>query len=286
MDSNFNDIVYNKFREFFYQKTGHDLLKYNEKFLKIKIKQRLKEIGISSFREYFEKMIVNSRIDTEIEILFNIIINKESDFFRYPEHFEFLTNFIIPEIIKDNFKNKNSIFKLLSIGIAFGQEPFSIAMMLEENKVKLQNFNLKIDAVDIVKRNINYAEKGIYDNDILRYFTRYKESKFQDLFRKYFIPFKENTDYYKIDDDLKKYIQFKKMDIIKDNINDVYDVVFYRNVMIYFNDKHKEETIKKIYNSLKNGGYLFLGHSEFPVGFREKFKTIFWGGCMLYQKTS
>lgn len=280
-------ILHEKFKSFFANKTGQELSKYNEKFLLLNIKERLTKLGISSFREYFEKFIIDNEIEDELEELFNLIINKESDFFRYPDQFEFLQEQILPELILKAFQENKKIIKIASIGFAKGQELYSIAMILKEYSELLNQIEVKLEGFDILKKNITSAKKGIYNSNLLRYFLRNganSEKKFFNLFNKYFKPL--NNDEYAISDEIKNLVTLKKFNLVKDILPEKYHIIFCRNVIIYFNDDDKVRSIEKLYNALENGGYLFLGHSEYPIGLHEKFKTIFYKKAIIYKKIS
>ncbi len=278
------DIVFTKFKHFFKKKTGQDILKYSEEWLKHKIKERLKALKINSYREYFEKFIIDNELDAEFDELFYLIINRESDFFRYPLQFEFLNNYVIPFMIVYLKESDINELNILSCGIAIGQEPYSIAMIMEENKEALHDIKVTIDAIDIVRKNLNIAREGEYTEDILRYWFRKSEEEFlfKDFINKYFEKIGKSV--YKVRDSLKKYIKFFKMDIVNSLLVKMYDIIFIRNVIIYFDEETKKAVIKKVTEHLREGGYLFLGHGEYPVGMRDKYKTIFYKSTVIYQK--
>ncbi len=278
-------LLSDKFKNFFQKKTGHNILNYNEKFLKRKIEGRLKKLKVSSFREYFEKLILDKEIDTELDTLFHTIINRESDFFRHPDQFNFFNQHVLPELISKAVKTDNKTIRILSIGIALGQEPYSITMMIKENKdLFFKDIKIQLDAIDITRENLSFAKKGIYNRDELRYFLRYKEKHFKDLFNKYFISLNGNNENFKINKNLTQMINFKKMNIVSDKNTEKYDIIFCRNVMIYFDNNEKEKAINNIYNMLIKDGYLFLGNGEYPVSMRKNFKTNFYKNNIIYKK--
>lgn len=280
-----DEIFLEKFRLFFKEKTGHNISKYNNKFLRMKIRNRIDELNIKSFREYFDKMIIHSRLNTELDSLFYLIINRESDFFRYEDQCEYFNDFIIPDLIKRAKNDNKSTVKILSIGIALGQELYSIAIMLNENKMLADGIDFKIDGYDIVKKNLEFARKGIYDMDMLRYFTRYKHIKYMNYFKKYFSPI-DNSDNYIINDELKKIINLEKRNILEENIIEKYDAIFYRNVIIYFEESDKKKSINNIFEALNKNSYLLMGHSEYPVGYRDKFESLFHKNSVIFKKNS
>ncbi|MCK4778518.1 MAG: hypothetical protein KAS39_09055, partial [Actinomycetia bacterium] len=174
--------------------------------------------------------------------------------------------------------------RILSIGVGLGQEPYSIAMLLEDNKDLYGEMKFTIDGVDIVSRNLVFAEVGIYDQQLLRFFTRYEELHFQDYYKKYFTEVKKDEKLYRINENIRDRVTFKKLNIAEDDIDKEYDIIFFRNVMIYFHEDKKAAIIAKLFRKMKVGSYLFLGHGEFPLGVRDKFETIFYNNSVIYKK--
>jgi len=268
-------IIIDKLSQKFKQNAGIIFKDCDLKFLELKVKEHLKILGISSLREYFEKMIVNNEIDKELDMLFPMIINKESSFFRYKEQFKLFTDIILPELI---VKNNGECIKIWDAGISRGEEPYSLAMLINESKYLPDRIKYKIIATDIVQSNIDFAKNGIFDESIIKKLKRNSNGSY---FLKYFT---QANGFYFVNDELKENIEFKVHNLIKDEYFQDLDIIFCRNVIIYFDDNDKEKVLKKFVSALKVGGYLFLGHSEMLSVCKDIMKPIFEYDAVCYKK--
>jgi len=273
------EIIIEKISKKFKEEAGIVFRDCDLNFLKHKITEHLKLLGISSIREYFEKMIINNEIDKELDRLFMLVINKESYFFRYKEQFELLKDVVLPEIILRKYEFEDRTIKIWSSGISRGEEPYTIAMVLEDSGYLPKNELLyKIISTDIVEKNIKFAQKGEYDENIIK--KSFKNFNNEYLL-KYFIS--KNGSYF-IKDELKSKVEFKVHNLIKDPYFQVMDIIFCRNVIIYFDDNDKEKVLRKLVDSLVPGGYLFLGHSETPLCCTDVMRPIFGKNAVCYKK--
>ncbi|MBU1077174.1 MAG: hypothetical protein KKH98_07775, partial [Spirochaetes bacterium] len=228
MKADIEEFFAERFKVFFENKTGQNLTNYNMAFLKSKIKEKLKDQNISSFREFFEKMIINQHIDSELDDLFYIIINRESDFFRYSDQFVYFRDHVLPELYHTCQKENRCLIKILCIGIALGQEPYSIAMILEDMKDMYPGLMISIEANEMVQKNIDFARDGVYDPNLLRYFNRYDDYLFKEFFDKYFIPVNGKDGSYEINNAIRQRVNYRKMNVIFDDLSDEYDIIFCR----------------------------------------------------------
>ncbi|WP_416197959.1 MAG: Chemotaxis protein methyltransferase [Sporanaerobacter sp.] len=241
-----------------------DLDYYKEKQMKRRITSLLKRHNFNDFDDYFQglksdKMLLNEFV--------NYLTINVSEFYRNPSQWEILEKEILPDLIKK--KNKN--IKIWSSACSTGEEPYSLVMLLTKF------FDLKdirILASDIDIEAINKAKLGIYNSKSLDNLP--KEFK-----NKYFEPIESS---YKIKDEIKKCVEFKKIDLLKDVFPSNLDLIICRNVMIYFTEEAKELLYKKFYDSLSNDGILFVGSTEqIILPDRYKFKPV---KTFFYKKNS
>ena len=217
--------------------------------------------GMSSFSQYLESIKSNSK--EEITMLVNKLTTNYTYFYREESHFDYLREVILPIQEKEN---KTRTLNIWSAGCSSGEEPYTIAMVLDDYfKFKISQWDIRITAGDISEKVLSKARKGIYPKDSL--------GKLPDSYKKrYFKMIGSNE--YEVIPEIKKYITFKAFNLMDSILErSIYDVVFLRNVMIYFNSETKRNIINKIYDATKPGGYLLIGHAEALQ--RDKSKYIY-----------
>ncbi|WP_132996146.1 CheR family methyltransferase [Sporanaerobacter acetigenes] len=219
-----------------------DLNYYKEKQMKRRITSLLKRNNFNNFDDYFQGLESDKAL---LDEFVNYLTINVSEFYRNPSQWEVLEKEILPDII--NKKNKN--IKIWSSACSTGEEPYSMVMLLTKF---FDLKDIKILASDIDVGAMDKAKLGIYNSKSLDNLP--KEFKV-----KYFEPIESS---YKIKDDIKKCVEFKKMDLLKDVFPRNLDLIICRNVMIYFTEDAKELLYKKFYDSLSNNGVLFMGSTE------------------------
>ncbi|WP_352404839.1 CheR family methyltransferase [Sporanaerobacter acetigenes] len=219
-----------------------DLNYYKEKQMKRRITSLLKRNNFNDFDDYFQGLESDKAL---LDEFVNYLTINVSEFYRNPSQWEVLEKEILPDII--NKKNKN--IKIWSSACSTGEEPYSMVMLLTKF---FDLKDIKILASDIDVGAMDKAKLGIYNSKSLDNLP--KEFKV-----KYFEPIESS---YKIKDDIKKCVEFKKMDLLKDVFPRNLDLIICRNVMIYFTEDAKELLYKKFYDSLSNNGVLFMGSTE------------------------
>lgn len=219
-----------------------DLNYYKEKQMKRRITSLLKRNNFNNFDDYFQGLESDKAL---LDEFVNYLTINVSEFYRNPSQWEVLEKEILPDII--NKKNKN--IKIWSSACSTGEEPYSMVMLLTKF---FDLKDIKILASDIDVGAMDKAKLGIYNSKSLDNLP--KEFKV-----KYFEPIESS---YKIKDDIKKCVEFKKMDLLKDAFPRNLDLIICRNVMIYFTEDAKELLYKKFYDSLSNNGVLFVGSTE------------------------
>ncbi len=240
------------FQKMIYTEAGINLTEKKITLLSNRIRKRLKVLELGSYYKYYQYLKRAEDKEKEIVKMINTITTNVTHFFRNPKQFDLFKNKVLPDIIKNNHKRKS--IKILSAGCSTGEEPYSIAIiLLEYFKEELTNWYLEIQGVDISTDVINRANTGIY-----------KKEKIKDIdykiLNKYFIEPDDNT--YQINNKVKSIINFKRFNLKSDNYSSSYDIIFCRNVVIYFDSATKEEIYRKFYQALRSKGYFLVGHSE------------------------
>lgn len=235
-----------------------------------KIEKRIYELNFTAPSDYSNFLIYHDKDNQEFKTLINALTNNETFFFRHSAHFNILRNTVIPEICRHNQKLKKPrrTFKIWSAACSNGSETYSIAITLFELFSYLKSCggfdSVEIFGTDIDTDIISNAEKALYNERCV------KTEMPEEYLMKYFSLNQEGK--YKLKNDIKNMVIFKNLNLINDSFPLDSDVVFCRNVLYYFDIKVQKFILKKIYNSLKPSGYLFLGGTE-SVNSPEFFET-------------
>ncbi|WP_434653935.1 CheR family methyltransferase [Thermoanaerobacterium thermosaccharolyticum] len=248
---------YDEFLLKIFNLTGIDLSLYKEKQMKRRIDSFIANNNCQSYDIFYDRLTKDTKVYKEF--LKYITINV-TEFFRNFDQWMILKNEILPKIIKKNMR-------IWSAACSTGEEAYSLAMIIS-NFIDLNQVN--IIATDIDDVVLEKAKKGIYSNKSLE--------KVPKEYLKYFSCYNENN--YIISEELRKNIVFKKHNLLLDKFPENIDLIVCRNVLIYFNDKAKEEIYKKFYSSLSTEGILFVGSTEqiiFPFKYNfTPVKTFFY----------
>jgi chemotaxis protein methyltransferase CheR len=264
-----------KFCEFFYRKTGIIFAENKRYFVERRIFERMTATESPSFREYFTTM----RFETsgqEMQRLVNTMTVNETYFFREDYQFDALTKGILPEVIKN--KRKGGTIRIWSLPCSTGEEPYSIAIYILEGWDRADDFNIEIMASDIDSRVLQQAREGIYgERAVSRVPLKLKQ--------KYFTPAPGNN--VQIVDALRESIDFSSINLMDvgqvRNYSDI-DVIFCRNLLIYFDDVARRQAMETLYDCLAPGGFICLGHSESMSRMSSLFRPRRFGDAIIYQK--
>ena len=251
-----SDRLFEKFAVFIYGLCGIQLSISKKTMLTSRLVSRLRALSMDSFDDYYEYVTSAAGRVEQVDMIDAVSTNK-TDFFREDDHFSFLTDFILSLRAKDKAGDGNP-FHIWSAGCSSGEEPYTMGMVLSEYARVHPRFDFKIVATDISTRILDRARAGIY-----------KDSKVaaipKNLVRRYLLKGGgSNTGQHRIVPELQDKIDFKRVNFIDErfSLTTSFDVIFCRNVIIYFDRKTQNDLFKKFYHHLKSGGYFFLGHSE------------------------
>jgi chemotaxis protein methyltransferase CheR len=236
---------------------GLDLARYKPAFIKRRLDRRMRILNISEYSQY-SHVLKNNR--KEFEEIFSSLSINVTNFFRDPKVFDGFQLSILPQILSG--LNERRKIRIWSAGCASGEEPYSIAMMFKQEFGKMINLDVKVIANDVNKMAIQFAERG-------RYPVKSVESLPPDLIKNNFqkITDNENNMGYEIIQSIKDMVTFKTGDILSDTVQS-FDVIFCRNVLIYYEKEAQELIFTKFYKGLKDTGYLVLGMDETMFGRR------------------
>ncbi len=264
-------------RDFIHEKCGIFFAENKTYLVKNRLVKRMKDLGINSFRDYFYHVKYDTS-QKEFAALVGLITTNETSFFRNEPQLLSFSEEVLPKIIKEieNERGPKKI-KIWSAGCSTGEEPYTLAIILKEKIKDIANWKIEIIANDISEPVLQKARKGVYSGITLRNLK-------PEILRKYFT--KQNDDY-KVNQEIKSMVNFSHM-----NLNDPrrltmssnFDTVFCRNVMIYFSEEIKKQLVRGFFNSLRPGGYFYIGHSETLHGISKAFKLVYLKNALVYNK--
>jgi chemotaxis protein methyltransferase CheR len=261
------DIDFERISRLVYEQSGINLHAGKKELVKARLGKRLREGKFGSFRDYYHYVTTEKGINELVAMIDSISTNLTS-FFREVSHFNKLYE-IVPEMIDATY-NERRIPKLRiwSAGCSTGEEPYSLAITAREI-IGGRNCDLRILGTDISTRTLGTAIAGIYAKEKIKNIPPL-------LLRKYFQIGQGSRDgCYRVKKELKDIIKFTRFNLMDiPSFNDPFDIIFCRNVMIYFDKETQKSLVDRFYGYLKEGGYFFTGHSESLTGLRHGFKYV------------
>ena len=240
---------YEKFKKDILQLAGIDLNSYKEKQMRRRINTLITKNNVKTYNDY---VALIKKDKEKFDQFINFLTINVSEFYRNPDQWKILEGQVFPELIKKFGKNQ----KIWSAACSTGDEPYSLVMALSR-QVPLAN--IKIIATDIDNQVLDTARMGLYNEKSIA-------SVPDDLKKKYFTKVGSS---YQISDEIKKRVEFKKHDLLKDPYPSGCNLIVCRNVVIYFTEEAKDVIYQKFHKALQPGGVLFIGSTEQIMNYRE-----------------
>ncbi len=257
---NISDTTFKNIANFLYEKTGITLKEYKKYLV---INRLAKYVGNDKdYKTYedFYAALLNDKTGELFTLFTNALTTNFSFFFREEDSFKILSNYLT------KYHDEQKYIRLWSAASSTGEEAYSMAITVSETLKNINLYDIKILATDISDRVLKIAQMGQYKSDkILNHIP-------QNYMKKYF---KTSGDTCEVTNDLKKFVTFCKLNLLAHYpFRKMFDVVFLRNVLIYFDEPKKEHIINSIFNYIKPNGLLIVGLSESLVGIKHPFKQL------------
>ena len=273
-----SDEDFQKFREFFYRKVGIQFEATKRYFVDKRLIERIEATGAKDFREYF-MMLRFEASGLELQTLVNLMTVNETYFFREEYQFQCLVNSILGEVTKNkkDKKDKKPI-RIWSIPSSSGEEPYSIVIYLLEHWPDIERWDVEIISSDIDSEIIKSARRGLYSARSVQYLPVH-------LLNKYFKPVAGGS--YQISEDLRSAVEFTCVNLMDADDMRNYrkvDVIFCRNLLIYFDDQSRRQAAETFFDALNPGGFVCLGHSESMSRISSLFRVRKFPEAIVYQK--
>jgi chemotaxis protein methyltransferase CheR len=229
-----------------------------------RLAKRLRLLGIETFSEYCD--ILRDEQGDELHHCVNAITTNVTAFFREDHHFQFLHTTLLPELVEQSRRTAKRDLRVWSAGCSTGQEPYSIAMSLCEYPADLSAWDIQILATDLDSKVLEQARSGIYRVDHLENVSPARKKRF-------FMRGKgRNEGFARIVPEVQQMIRFERLNLIEPwEFEHDFDIIFCRNVMIYFDNETRKRLLMGFAANLAPGGYLFVGHSESLSGIKNIF---------------
>jgi chemotaxis protein methyltransferase CheR len=272
-----------RFLEFFYRRTGMHFTAAKRYFVDRRVAERMAALGQSSLRGYLMHLRYDDAGGAELQALINAMTVNETDFYREEYQFRCLAQSLLPEIVARRAAagEPASPLRIWSLPCSTGEEPYSIAMQLIEGWAGLAEHDVEIHGSDIDTTVLARARAGLYDERALHLLS-------SALRGRYFQATQEGQ--FRIDPSLREVVTFSQV-----NLSDAqqmratvgrFDVIFCRNLLIYFDDAARRAAAASLFESLREGGFLCLGHSESMSRISSLFTVRKFADVIVYQKRS
>lgn len=266
-----SDIDFERYRALIYAESGITFTQANRSILGSRLKERLRGKADQSVGGYFAKISTDKE---ELKAFLDSVTTNLTSFFRNQAQFNALENYVIPELINAKRGSAGNTIRIWSAGCSTGEEPYSIAMLLSD--ILPPTWRLEVVASDLSLKCLMTAKEGFYaDSRIVgipdSYLTRYMDKV---------------EGGYKIRSDVQSKIKFDYHNLKNDSGQHGLDIVFCRNVIIYFDEAAQTAVINRFWNAMSSKSFLFIGHSESLFGMDTKFEFVKTQWATLYRKNT
>ena len=255
------DRQFKKISDIIYSECGIVLKSGKEALVRARLTKRLRALRMDGFGKYL-KYLHGDKGREELGLLVDVMTTNKTSFFREMAHFDFLGETVLPKLTGRKLR-------FWSAACSSGEEPFSIAMFLLDRMQGLRSRDVKILATDISPTILEKAGRAIYDEGMLLDLP-------STFMRKYFVKVgNENPPTYQVSGDVRKMVRIARLNLLHSwPMKGSFNLIFCRNVMIYFDKLTQQSLINRFWEILEPGGYLFVGHSEGMSGIKHKFRYV------------
>src|SRR5512143_115836 len=270
------DDIYRLLRDFIHGYCGIYFDDGSKFLLERRLMRRLEQRQLRSFEEYYHFLRYDRKREEELAILVDNLTTNETYFFRESPQLRAFSEEILPELRETLADRK--VIRIWSAGCSTGEEPYTIAILLLESGDWWRDWQVEILGSDINQRVLHTARKGVYKKGAHR-------ASSPEMIAKYFI--EEEKGNYRIADRVRELVSFSYLNLLdpyKTSLISNMDIIFCRNVIIYFDKEAKKKVIESFYEKLRKGGYLLLGHSESLINISNAFVLKTLKNDMVYQK--
>ncbi|GAB1431406.1 protein-glutamate O-methyltransferase CheR [Spirochaetota bacterium] len=262
------DSDFELYRKLIYDESGIHFSATNRSILDSRLRERLRDKKLETLQEYYSILIKDKE---ELKLLLDSVTTNLTRFFRNQAHFDAIEHFVIPELLK--IRQAERRIRIWSAGCSTGEEPYTIAMQLKE--LLPPGWSFEVIASDLSLKSLMVGKEGFYS-----------ESRIQGVPENYLAKyFDKRPNGFQIKEEIKKTIRFDYHNLKNDSGQRNLDVIFCRNVLIYFDEAAQKATIERFWDALAAKSFLFIGHSESLFGMNTKFEFVKTDWATFYKKS-
>lgn len=247
---------FERLRQLIYAECGINLGPDKKTMLEMRLKRRLKNLDVASMRDYCERVFASEEGKHEVIHLIDVVTTNKTDFFREAGHFDYLTSKALPDLAARYGRTRNAL--VWSAGCSTGEEPYTLAIVLSEHAQAAPGFRFRVLATDISTEVLEKARLGIFKGELVKPVPA-------ALQRAYFMRSRDReSDLVRVVPELRALVDFQRMNLMDADFDlpETPEIIFCRNVIIYFDRPTQERLLQKLVRRLVPGGYFFAGHSE------------------------
>jgi chemotaxis protein methyltransferase CheR len=263
-----------RFRDYVQRHSGIFLEAERADSLRTSLISRAAQLGCASFENYYRLLKSD---DAEFKELLNLVTINETSFFRFPAQFDVFANSVVPEVLASK-PGPSGVLRVWSAGCSSGEEPYSIGMKLLDAGVAERGFKPQVVGTDISTVALDVARTGVYPLRSLVGLPAETRNQY----------FEQVADGYCVNDSVRDAVELSYHNLVKEpypiQLTGNWDVIFCRNVTIYFRLESTRRVLHRFFESLNPGGYLFIGHSETLAAVSDEFEPVEIDGVFLYRK--
>lgn len=263
-------------RDLIYNYSGLFFSDENRYLLERRLSSRLAHHQVSSFQDYYYYLKYDVNREQELSDIMDLLTTNETYFFRESFQLKAFTDEIVPELLALKAARGEKTIRIWSAGCSTGEEPYTIAMLLLE-KPEIAGWKIEIVGTDISQRVLHHARKGVYGNSSFRVTEPHYKSRY----------FHEQDGGYRVSDRIREFVTFSRLNLYDQSrflFLGKMDIIFCRNVIIYFDMAAKKRVIDNFHSTLNQGGFLLLGHSESLMNLSTSFSLRHFKNDMVYEK--
>ena len=273
-----SDELFAKYRDLIYREAGIALTDQKKSLLVSRVAGRLRELGLTTFDEYY-RLVVEPGASEERGRLLDRICTNETHFFRDPRQFQFLDDHVFPYVEAESARTGSRRVRAWSAACSTGEEPYSIAMAMLHRFPRSVGWQVEVAATDLSNKVLALARAGLWSMD--------KATDIPLLYRKAFMlrGVGSQAGKMKVGPELREVVSFARINLndARYSVTGTFDLIFCRNVLIYFDHDSKVKVVDRLMNHLAPGGYLFLGYAETTTTITDRLGSV---GPNVYRRVS
>lgn len=265
-DDSLSTRDFRQLSEFIYSYCGIKMPEAKRSMLEGRLRKRLRATGHHTFSDYCDFLFRHGGLETEAIFLIDVVTTNKTDFFREPNHFDFMEKFAIPKLAEMGHQR----IRAWSSACSTGAEPYSMAMVMADAVERKVISDYQVLATDLSTDVLKKAHAGIYSRELI-------EPVPGDMVRKYvMLPKDRHRGEIRITPKLRSKVGFARLNLMNPSyeVGDLYQIIFCRNVLIYFDKKTQAHVLTQLCKCLMPGGYLLIGHSETVTGINLPIKQV------------